>query len=108
MVMIACDDIIEVEDISNESVVLLAPINEAVLDTLGTTFTWEPLAFADSYLLQVATPSFESASKIVIDTTITKTSFSKLLKVNAYQWRVRAENSGYHTDYSKQSFSVEK
>ena len=35
------------------------------------------------------------------------TSFSKELTPNDYQWRVRAENSGYTTAFSTQSFLVE-
>jgi len=105
---IACDDIIEVEDISDNTVNILAPTNGTVLDTLTTTFTWEALESAEHYYLQVATPSFENANQIVADTLLVKTSFSKLLPVNSYEWRIRAENSDYNTNYTQQSFSIEE
>lgn len=107
-ILVACDDIVEVVDISNQKVVALAPVNNAVLDTLPNTFTWEALEDAETYHLQVSTPSFESATQIVIDTVLMKTNFTKVLPVNTYEWRIRAENSGYSTVYTKESFSVEK
>ncbi|WP_052143794.1 hypothetical protein [Wocania ichthyoenteri] len=104
---IACDDIIEVEDISDKTVQILAPTNGAILDTLTTTFTWDALEAAESYHLQVVTPSFENANQIVADTLLVKTSFSKLLPINTYEWRIRAENAAYKTSYTKQSFTIE-
>ena len=106
--IIACDDIIEVEDISDKTVSILAPTHNAVLDTLITTFTWEVLEETEAYYLQVATPGFDNASQIVIDTFLVKTNFSKLLPINSYEWRIRAENSGYKTAYTQQSFTIEE
>ncbi len=106
--IIACSDIIEVEDISNKTVTMLAPTDNAVLDTLRTTFTWEALAAAEHYYLQVATPTFENATKIVVDTLLVKTSYSELLPINNYQWRIRAENSAYKTSYTQQNFTIEE
>ena len=106
--VIACDDIIEVEDISSKTVTILAPTNNAILDTLTTTFTWEALEGAESYYLYVATPNFENATQIVIDTLLVKTNYSKLLPINSYEWRIRAENSAYKTNYTQQSFAIEE
>ena len=108
VLIISCDDIIEVQDISNETVTLLAPTNEAVLSTIHLTFSWEPIEDAESYELQIATPTFEDALQIVKDSSLIGTSFNTTLENNMYQWRIRAVNSGYHTDYSTQSFSIEE
>ncbi len=105
--IIACEDITEIEDISDKTVTILAPTNNAILDTLITTFTWEAIEDADNYYVQVATPNFEQATQIVIDTLLANTSYSKLLPANSYEWRVRAENSGYKTGYTQQHFSIE-
>ena len=104
----SCDDIIEVQDISNETIVLLAPTDEAVLTTTQLTFSWEPIEDVESYQLQIATPTFEEALQIVQDSSLTGTSFTTTLENNMYQWRIRAINSGYQTEYATQSFSVEE
>jgi hypothetical protein len=103
-----CSDIIEVEDISNKTVSILAPTNEAVLNSTTITFTWNSLEDAEAYKLQIATPSFENATQIVLDSTLTVTSFSRILENGNYQWRIRAENSGYQTSYSTQNFTIEE
>ncbi|TBN04459.1 hypothetical protein EYD45_07530 [Hyunsoonleella flava] len=104
----SCDDITEVEDISEETLVVLAPVNDAVVITNNLTFTWEGVEAAETYHLQIATPNFASAVQIVKDTTLNTTSFATTLNNNSYQWRVRAEKSGYHTTYTTQNFRVEE
>lgn len=103
-----CSDIIEVEDISNKTVTVLAPTNEAVLNTTAITFTWDSLDDAEAYKLQIATPSFENAIQILTDSTLLTTNFSKTLETGSYEWRIRAENPGYETVYSTQSFTIEE
>ncbi|GAA3614553.1 hypothetical protein Q4Q39_02665 [Flavivirga amylovorans] len=106
--MISCDDIIEVEDISNKEVIALAPSNDVVLKATEVIFTWEVLEDAETYHLQIATPTFENAQQIVKDSILVGTSFLTTLDFKDYQWRIRAENSGYITSYTQQSFRVEE
>ena len=103
-----CSEIIEVEDISSKTVTLIAPTNEAVLNISDLTFSWQTIEEAEAYRIQIATPTFENALQIVKDTTVSTTNFSTTLSTNSYEWRVRAENSGYETSYTKQSFSIEE
>lgn len=107
-VIYSCDDIVEVENISDETVTLLAPSNNAILNITELTFSWQTLQDAEEYHLQIATPAFENALQIVKDTTLTTTNFSTTLDYNMYQWRVKAINSGYNTGYTTQSFSIEE
>ena len=104
---ISCEDIIGVEDISQKTVTALAPTNNSVLSNANVTFSWESLKDAEHYRLQISTPTFGEATQIVVDSLVSSTSFLKELTPNAYQWRVRAENSGYTTAFSTQSFLVE-
>lgn len=108
ILVFSCDDIIEVEDISNETVVILAPANETVLDITDVTFSWQILEEAETYHLQVATPTFDTANQIVLDTVLTRSHFTKTLETKPYEWRVRAENSGFITAYTTQSFTIEE
>ncbi|MFL1013664.1 hypothetical protein [Flavisericum labens] len=103
---VACDDIIEVEDISKQSVDILAPTDNSTVDTVKVAFSWSPVSDAEQYHLQVAKPSFENASQIVADTLLTRQSYSQDLVEGNYQWRIRAENSGYATPYTTVSFSI--
>lgn len=102
----ACDDIVGVKDIEDKTVTILAPTNASVLDITDVTFSWEPLDDAEYYNLQIASPNFENAQQILLDSTVSVTSFSNQLDFGDYEWRIRAENSGYNTAYISQTFSV--
>jgi len=106
--ILSCDDIIEVENISNQRVTILAPSNNSVLIQNDITFTWNSLEDADNYRIQIVTPSFENASQIILDSLVSVTNLSNSLSSGDYQWRVRAENSEYQTTYTIQNFSIEQ
>jgi predicted secreted protein len=105
--LFSCHDIKEVVDISGDTVNLLAPTSDAVITNAEVIFTWDALAEATGYKLQIATPSFGNASQIVTDSLVTATTFSKTLVSGNYEWRLRAENSGYQTPYFSHVFSVD-
>ena len=102
-----CEEIIAVEDISELDISILAPTNNATINDASINFSWQPIEFADSYQLQIATPNFEAPLQIVEDTLLTSSSFTKSLLSNDYQWRVRAINSAYQTSYTTQNLSIE-
>lgn len=108
LIILSCEEIIEVPDISEETVNVLAPGNGLVLTITDVNFAWMPIEEADQYKLQIATPSFEGATQIVLDTTIVTANFTKSLDIGNYEWRLRAENSGYQTVFSIQSFTIEE
>lgn len=103
---ISCEEILVVEDISQDSVVTLAPLEDAELNTSTVTFSWNAVEEAEAYKLQIASPNFEAATEIVEDTTVTVISFSEALDAGDYEWRVRAENSVYESAYTTQAFTV--
>jgi len=107
LLTISCEDLVEVEDISQKTVTALAPTNNSVLSHSNVTFSWESLNDANQYRLQIATPTFGEATQILVDSLLPHTSFSKELAPTSYQWRIRAENSAYTTAFSTQSFLVE-
>ena len=104
----SCSDIVEEPDITQEKVVIIAPANQTEVKGNVVNFTWEPLSDADSYLLQVASPDFDQASQVYVDSLMPETSFAKELLPNDYQWRVKAINSAYETEYTYSSFTVRK
>lgn len=106
LTFISCEEIIMEKDISKSEVVLVAPVNNAQFYSTGVKFTWDTVADATEYQLQIATPNFANPLQIVLDTKIKETSFTQQLPIGNYEWRVRAINSGYNTNYSSRLVSV--
>lgn len=109
----SCEELLEVPDISGEEVMLLAPSDSTVVSQANVNFTWNEVFEAKSYHVQVAQPSFLAASQIVVDTlvvvdsTYIGTRFTKTLINNGYEWRVKALNSDFETEYTTHSFTVQ-
>ena len=104
--LFSCEAIF-VENISNATVTILAPTEGSTVTNGTVNFNWNAVEDAETYQIQIATPTFANASQIVLDSTISKTSFSKNLTVGIYQWRVNASNSDYQTTYTTTSFEVQ-
>lgn len=104
--LISCEEILLETDISKSEVQLVAPANNSNFNSTGVTFTWESVADATKYRLQIAKPNFENPTQIVLDTIVTSTYFTQQLAIADYEWRVRAQNSAYETNYTSRSFSV--
>jgi hypothetical protein len=111
--LVSCDDILEVPDISEQSVTILAPKDGSVLDINAVNFNWETVKEATGYRIQIATPNFENAAQFVLDSVVEVDSLGyvtprleqNLLNGN-YEWRIRAFNSDYETGYTLNAFSV--
>ena len=104
-VCISCEAIFE-EDISEETVVLLAPTEGSAITNGSIRFDWDGLDEAVEYEIQIATPSFDYANQILLDSITSETSIVFDLTEGDYQWRVNASNSNYSTDYSISSFTI--
>lgn len=102
----SCEEILLVPDISKEDVVLVSPGNNVTLSSSGVTLSWNLVENADKYQLQIATPSFDAPLQIVVDTIITKNSYTQQLNIGKYEWRIKAVNSGYETAYATRSFEI--
>ncbi|MFD2568589.1 hypothetical protein [Pseudotenacibaculum haliotis] len=95
-----------VEDISDDSVMLQAPTNNSQVTSGNIVFTWQLVDQAEAYQVQIATPDFQNASQIVLDSITDANSVSTHLDAGTYEWRVKAMNSEYETPYSAVSFTV--
>ena len=104
--LFSCDEIIMEDDISDKSVTLLAPANDAEFFSTGITFNWNPLEYVSEYRIQIALPDFENPLQIVIDQIIDTTSFSTQLNTGQYEWRVQAVNSGYSGLFATRAFTI--
>ncbi|WP_140487087.1 hypothetical protein [Flavobacterium sp. GSA192] len=106
MTVSSCEEILLETDISKEEVQLIAPANNTNFSSTGVSFTWETVPDATKYRLQIAKPNFESPTQIVLDTIVSKTSFTQQLAIGSYEWRVKALNSAYETAYFSRFFSI--
>lgn len=112
-IITSCEDLLEVPDISEQEVQLLAPLDSSIVSDTVVNFNWNSIVEANSYVIQVATPNFENASQYVldsimpVDSTFVGAKFSKSLSSGNYEWRVKAMNSDYETVFSNSEFSVE-
>ena len=86
---------------------LLSPANGSVNQPLNTTFTWEPVASATAYKLQVSVDSL-FRSYVINDSSITIT--SKLVYLpnsnQKYFWRVQAKNVGGNSPFSSEWYLI--
>ncbi len=106
LVFFSCEEVLLEEDLSDKTILINAPTDGATVRNTSVTFNWETVDQATAYRLQVAQPDFENAAQIVLDTTITGTSFNTSLVRNSYNWRVRGQNSGTATPYVTAGFTV--
>lgn len=102
----SCEEILLEQDISNSTVELLAPAEDAVLESSAVNFHWTEVPGASGYNFQIATPNFSAAQQIITDIILEETTFSEEMEVNNYEWRVKALNSGYFTGFSSAKFEV--
>jgi len=102
----SCEEVIFSEDISEDTIMVIAPVDGAEVNALTINFNWEDLEGATDYQVQVAESSFEQANQIILDTIINQTSFSSEIPVGNYQWRIRGQNNNYQTNYSIQDLTV--
>jgi hypothetical protein len=106
LTLFSCEGVILETDITDQKVVLMAPFDKAQFSSTSVIFSWENVADATKYHLQIAKPNFENTLQIVLDTTVTGISFTQQLPVADYEWRVEAINSAYKTPFANRFFSV--
>ena len=103
--LFSCEAIF-LEDISNKSLILLAPLENSQLNAGDNTFSWQLIEDAETYQIQIATPDFENANQIILDSIVIDNSVMQSLDSGTYQWRAKASNSEYDTQYTTVSFTV--
>lgn len=95
----SCSEIIE-EDISADTVRVIGPV-DTIVNYSTITFWWHPVNGATSYRLQLITPTVANPLRIALDTLVADTKFDYTPDIGQYEWRIRAENSGYQSVYTE-------
>ncbi len=110
--LVSCD--VFEEDIKKDEVQLLAPQADDTLSKGDVLFWWSDLEGANKYHFQLVKPSFSDAREFLVDSVLTEIDSinqeaNKLtirLDTGSYQWRVKAENFGYETEYTQRQLTV--
>ena len=105
---ISCDDIF-VKDISVNEIIIICPRDNWEFkledDSTAIVFWWEYMNGADNYELQLVSPDFSNINKVLFDVVVDSTNkYSTVLPAGQYQWRIRAKNNSFSTDYITRTF----
>jgi hypothetical protein len=101
-----CTDVID-PDIAEEELELLAPTNGLNTILATHTFWWSEVESAEEYILQIVTPNFKFAERLVLDTSLTENKFTYGLVPGTYEWRVQAANTSSSTDFETNLLTID-
>ena len=107
IVLISCEEIINEENLENDQVTIIAPVNNSQLTAGVIFFDWQPVEGARSYTIQITQPNFNQAEQLLLQQTDSITNTSLNITAGTYQWRVRAENDAFTSPYTTQTFTVQ-
>jgi hypothetical protein len=102
--MAACTEIFE-KDIEDQKITIYTPSGKDSLNYIQT-FWWSQIDFATSYQLQVVSPSFDAPEKMILDTIVTTNRFPYYVGPGSFEWKVRAMNGAYKTNYFGNTFKI--
>ena len=94
IVSTSCNEILMEENISGETVNILAPSDGSVLKNSSVSFRWDAVVGASKYKIQVARPNFNNPQQFLINEEVEELEMIEELGVGEYEWRVQALNSG--------------
>ncbi len=100
-----CDDIFE-KDISDSVIESISPKAGWSTTDHEVKFSWSPMEGATEYHFELGSPSFNDLQQLVCDSVLTKTTLTLDIPEGSYQWRIRGQNFGYFSLYSKADFQV--
>lgn len=106
MALQCCEDLI-VDDISDKQVEILAPSNNVTITNSTVTLWWNEVEDATSYVVQVVSPSFESAQQLWLDSTVSTNKLTWPLTPGKFEWRVKAINDISETGFVCSRFRID-
>lgn len=106
MVNQGCKEIEEL-DITKKQVKIVSPQDSITLLNSQVYFGWDEIDGARNYHLQVVRPDFSNIQQLIYDTLLTQNGVTLFLSPGNYQWRIRAQNNSYSTEYSTRNILVD-
>lgn len=109
----SCEEILFEEDITEETITVLAPADNSILNQSPSSFSWNSVQGVNQYEVQLVSPDFDNAGTLVLDTVVTQPVNSLVrfdspsnLAPGSYQWRVTGYNKNYNTRATVSSFEI--
>lgn len=94
--LFSCDDIFE-EDITDDTLSIVSPKENDIIESNVVNFQWGELEGAEKYRIQL----FDQTDNQILDTLIVgKTNFVYPIAQGQYKWKARGENFAYQSNYS--------
>lgn len=106
LILSSCVDVFE-EDLSDETVELIAPSDSLVYKEYNQNFWWAKVEGASKYHFQIVEGSFQHPRRLVADTNIVYEQIVFSLYPGNFEWKVKAFNGGYETQYSQRSLQID-
>lgn len=97
---------LEEQDISKNQVKVVTPEDSTIVSYSQVYFNWNEIEGARNYQLQVVRPNFSNIQQMVYDTLLTQNDVILFLSPGNYQWRIRALNNSYSTEYFTRYITV--
>lgn len=106
LLITGCKELTEV-NLSGRQVAILAPVDALITNSTINSFAWDVMDGAKSYQLQIVSPRFDSVTRFVLDTTITKTTYTATLSPAVYEWRIRGINNSSQSAYTTRKITIQ-
>lgn len=100
-----CSIIFE-DDLSDEIVYVIMPLDSTITGLQQQVFWWETVEGAIKYSLQIVEGDFLNPYALVADSNVAGDKFQIDLPPGLYEWRIRAWNSFSETDYFYSLLSI--
>ena len=105
LLLVYCDEVFE-EDITDVNIVVLSPPDNLESVSTSVQFWWQEIDDIIGYQLQIVTPSFNNIKRIVLDSTLTASTYTYTLYPDTFEWRVKAINHSSETEFVTQKLIV--
>ncbi len=106
LLMVSCQDFFE-KNIEDKTVTVISPLDGAVSPYYAVIFRWNDVSGATEYQIQAVSPSFENPLLFLYDTLISGTTLTLSFNPGSFQWRIRAVNSAYMSNFQTYNFSID-
>ena len=100
-----CEEVFE-EDLSDKDIMVMSPPDNLESVNTSVQFWWQEIDDVVGYQLQIVSPSFNNIKRIVLDSTITLSTYTYTLYPDTFEWRIRAHNHSSETEFVTRKFIV--
>lgn len=101
-----CSEIF-VEDFSDKTLLLTSPADGIRTTNRMVTFSWDAISSDAQYRIRVVKGTFTQTEALLVDSTITETSWDRLFDLGSYQWQLEAFNAESSVFSTVRTFNID-